>query len=314
MPIHERDPWRRGYFTDIPCPSDVHIPTDDADSYRWNPMHRWVFNKLIVAESQQLECAPHGLAPTHYPVFSKPIFNLDGMGVGSRVLRDARDYERHRCPGHMWMPLLEGDHISTDAAVIAGSVRWIRHSKGVPHPGGTFDYWIVEGGRRPELETYCVRWIQTHLADYTGMVNLESIGGRIIEVHLRFTDQWPDLYGAGWLVAMVLLYAQRQWDFSDRDRRDAFSVPLFGPHGHRYLHPDPDFVTSIRALPDVSSVQITFHEDRPPESHAMPPGGFRLAIVNCWDLHAGIKARTLMAEAFGLQASTAAIRGQRTAL
>jgi hypothetical protein len=30
------------------------------------------------------------------------------------------------------------------------------------------------------------------------MVNLETIGGRIIEVHLRFADQWPDLYGARW--------------------------------------------------------------------------------------------------------------------
>ena len=27
------------------------------------------------------------------------------------------------------------------------------------------------------------------------MINLETIGGRIIEVHLRFADQWPDLYG-----------------------------------------------------------------------------------------------------------------------
>jgi len=41
----------------------------------------------------------------------------------------------------------------------------------------------------------------------------------------------------------------------------------------------------------VSSVQITFHADRPLEQHAMPPGGFRLAIVNCHDLQAGRAAR-----------------------
>ena len=34
-------------------------------------------------------------------------------------------------------------------------------------------------------------------AGYTGMVNFETIGGRIIEAHLRFADQWPDLYGGG---------------------------------------------------------------------------------------------------------------------
>ena len=40
-------------------------------------------------------------------------------------------------------------------------------------------------------------------------------------------------------------------------------------------------------MPPVSSVQITFHEDRAPDRHAMPPGGFRLAIVNCCDLATG---------------------------
>lgn len=44
-------------------------------------------------------------------------------------------------------------------------------------------------------------------------------------------------------------------------------------------------------MPDVSSVQITFHEDVAPGRHAMPPGGFRLAIINCWDRTAGNAAR-----------------------
>jgi hypothetical protein len=41
----------------------------------------------------------------------------------------------------------------------------------------------------------------------------------------------------------------------------------------------------------VSSVQITFHEDRDPPLHAMPPGGFRLAIINGWNLDVGLAAR-----------------------
>jgi len=44
-------------------------------------------------------------------------------------------------------------------------------------------------------------------------------------------------------------------------------------------------------MPGVSSLQITFHEDWEPERHAMPPGGFRVAIVNCWDRAAGNAAR-----------------------
>jgi hypothetical protein len=50
-------------------------------------------------------------------------------------------------------------------------------------------------------------------------------------------------------------------------------------------------VDEVRAMPGVSSVQITFHEDKAPEHHAMPPGGFRLAIVNALSLEAGRAGR-----------------------
>ena len=48
----------------------------------------------------------------------------------------------------------------------------------------------------------------------------------------------------------------------------------------------------------ISSVQITFHEDRRNDEHAMPPGGFRLAIVNGTDLAAGMKARDDLRQAY----------------
>ena len=47
-------------------------------------------------------------------------------------------------------------------------------------------------------------------------------------------------------------------------------------------------------MPEVSSVQITFHEDKEPEQHAMPPGGFRLAIVNTWSLQAALAGREML--------------------
>jgi hypothetical protein len=301
MPVHEQDPWRNQYFVKLTCPADIFIPTDDADAYRWNPLFRWVYNKLLIAESQEIDCAPHGIEPTHFPVFSKPIFNLKGMGVGSREICDSQSYERHCQPGHMWMTLLAGQHVSTDAAVIDGHVQWIRHSIGLPQAGGLFDYWIVEAQPRPELERYLGGWIQTWLRGYTGMLNIESIGEKIIEVHLRFADQWPDLYGGGWLAAMVEVYSQRRWALAHEDRRVGYSVVLFGPHARRYRHP-PEYLTErIRALDGVSSLQITFHEDRPAGAHAMPPGGFRLAVINAWDLDAGLRARRELAQSFEVE-------------
>ncbi len=300
MPIHERDPWRDQYFAGVECRADVHIPTDDVDAFAWQPAHRWIYNKLRIAETQGLDCGPHGVLPVRYPVFAKPIYNLLGMGVDSRVLSSAEDYHRHLRPGHMWMTLLAGAHVSTDAALIDGHVRWIRHTVGRPLSGGTFDYWVVEAAPRADLDRYCSSWLAAHLRGYTGMVNLETIGGRIIEVHLRFSDQWPDLYGAGWLPAMVALYEHGEWRYADADRADGYSVVLFGPHGRRFAHPPAATVGELRADPRISSVQITFTEHGTRAAHAMPPGGFRLAIVNTRALDAGLEARVRLARAFHL--------------
>ena len=267
MPVCEADPWRLQYFSHITTAAN--IPTEDSDAWQWYPAQRWIYNKLAVALSQGLDAGPHGTPPPHFPVFSKPIVNLKGMGVGSRVLKSQADYDAHYAPGHFWMTLLEGEHVSTDVAIVRGEPHWWRHCRGTPAGGGTFDYWLIEAGRRPELEAYLGPWLRRHLAGYTGIVNLESIGGRIIEAHLRVADQWPDLYEAGWLDAVVGLYARGEWRPPGGERGSGYSVALFGPHGREYRQPAAAEVAAVRYMPQVSSVQITFHEDKPPERHAM---------------------------------------------
>jgi hypothetical protein len=192
------------------------------------------------------------------------------------------------------MTLLEGEHISTDVAIVDGEPRWWRHATGEAVGEGMFDTWIVHAPPNPKVESYCGAWISRHLRGYTGLLNLETIGGIIIEAHLRLTDQWPDLYGAGWIDAFVGLYRDRIWRYADRDRRDGFSLVLCGPSGRRYRHPPPGLVREVATMPGVSSVQITFHEDRPPERHSMPPGGFRVALVNAFDRNGGEAAREVL--------------------
>jgi hypothetical protein len=298
MPICEADPWRQQYFEGVPCPDEVNIPTEDGDAWRWYPDHKWVYDKLAVAESQGLECAPHGIDPDAFPVFSKPIYNMRGMGAGSRVLRTLKEYKNRQRAGHMWMTLLNGEHLSTDAAIVEGELRWARHTAGMPLEGSMFDYWTVLADDRPAVDAYLANWVRTHMPGYTGMLNFETIGARIIEVHMRFADQWPDLYGKGWVEALIRLYVKGRWEFEERDRREGFSVVLFGTHGVQYRHPPAELVDRLRKSEGISSVQITFHEDRPPESHSMPPGGFRLAIVNTHDLDIGRRAREELALSF----------------
>jgi hypothetical protein len=187
------------------------------------------------------------------------------------------------------MPLCAGEHVSTDVALRGGEPVWWRHTTGIAAGDGTFDYWTVHAETMPALDARVLPWLALNLEGFTGVVNLETIGGTIIECHLRMAEQWLDLNGAGWLRAVVGLYTSGEWPFEDR-RRTGYSVVLFGDHGVAWKI-DRSAVRDILGQPGISSIQITFDDDVPLEQHAMPPGGFRLAIVNCWDLDAGRAAR-----------------------
>ena len=302
MPVLERDPWRMQYFEHVPCPDDVLIPTDDPDCWMLYPRHRWIYDKLKIAESQHLPCGPHGVMPETYPVFSKPLINLKGMGVGSRVIRNPADMEHYSLPGHMWMELLRGTHVSTDCAIVDGRIVWSRHASGVPWTEAMFKHWTVHADPLPHLDDYLSDWVGNRMAGYYGMMNFETIGGRIIEAHLRFADQWCDLYGGGWVKALVRLYEHREWNFPDAMRSDGYSVPLFAGHGRHFRHPPEELQQKIRAMPHINSLQITFHESKSAGVHAMPPGGFRLAVINADDLAAGFAARLELATAFSGEA------------
>ncbi len=298
MPICERDPWRDQYFENIPCPDNVLIATDDFDAWPWYPKHNWIYDKLRVAQSQGFTSGPHGVMPPAFPVFSKPITNLKGMGVGSRVIASEKEMLACSTPGHFWMPLLEGPHVSTDCAVVSGQVKWLRHATGVPGPEGTFKYWTLHADEMPEVATYLKTWVSKYMTAYTGMMNFETIGGKIIEAHLRFADQWCDLNGKGWIEAMVHLYAHGTWEYKDEQRRVGYSIPLFARHNSNFSHPHNDLQARIRAMPQVSSLQITFYDNKDAGLHPMPPGGFRVGIVNAWDLQAGFAAIDELAKAF----------------
>jgi len=298
MPIVETDPWRTQYFSGVTCPDHVVIPTDDQLAYQQCSQHRWIYNKLLICETQGLDNAPHDIMPRQFPIFSKPIYNMRGMGSGSKIVESPEQFRAAVEPGHMWMPLLSGEHVSTDAAVIDGEPVWWRHTIGKTIQQGMFDYWVILGESKPEIEGYCGDWLRRHLRGYTGCVNFETIGAKIIEAHLRFADQWPDLYGPGWIDAVVDLYASGRWNYRDENRRTGYSVVLFGAHGSRYKKPDHSAINEFLGWEGVSSIQMTFHEDKPPELHSMPPGGFRLAIVNCWNFEMGFKVRERLASLF----------------
>ena len=186
--------------------SDVAV--NDAAAWRLNPAHRHVYDKLGVALAAGLHAAPCGvdplacgLAPDDW-VFIKPIVNLAGMALQARAARaDAVPVE----PGLFWCERLEGEHTSTDCLVRNGEVVWLAHTRASERKDRERPiHWEV-GVELPEIEPLVVAWVERHLAGYTGLCNLEMIGGRPIEAHLRGSNGFLELYGPAFVPAWVAL-------------------------------------------------------------------------------------------------------------
>ncbi|KAA8647762.1 hypothetical protein EYZ11_000235 [Aspergillus tanneri] len=278
-------------FESTPCPARCIIPTGDPDAYDLYPKFRWAYNKLTVAELQGIKCGPHETEPDHdlYPIFSKPIYNLGGLGADARLIRTQEDYWRSHTPGHMWSALLTGKHYSTDIAVIAGRPVWFAHTRGMADKDQTWDYWEVNVTADCTVQQNIAAFIESHVAGYTGMVNMETIGGKIIEIHLRFSPQWPDLYGPWFLPSLVDLYCGKGWTgpcLAEAKTRTGYSVPLFGDEKYALISSTikHEQLREMEIAFNVSSITMGYDKTMPMEGRTRPTGGFRLAWINGFDL------------------------------
>ena len=184
------------------------LGVNDAAAWRLNPRHRHVYNKLSLALDAGLLAAPCGVQPVEFGIardrllFVKPITNLAGMGLDARP---ARADSIPPTPGHFWCERLTGTHTSSDCLVRDGTVVWFAHTRASDNKDAERPvYWHV-GADLTEHEDWLRRWVADRLPGYTGLCNLELIGGRPIEAHLRGSNGFFDFYGAGFIPAWVAL-------------------------------------------------------------------------------------------------------------
>ncbi len=282
--------WRKAYFEKFGFPDTAAVPTDDADAYRLNPDHHWLFNKLHLAELQGLRAGPFGVLPTLEPLFAKPIYNLSGMSVGARKFETIDEFESTLRPGMMWCEFLEGPHYSVDCIAVQGEMPWICITRGYPLAKGTWDYWHVNMPAAPEVEAHLRDFIARHLGDYTGALNFEVIGTKIIEAHPRIAVQWVDLYGDGFVRALHHLHETGHWEYEPEDP-SGYSVVAFAPPAY-YPPPAPELWEQWNATEGVTYMQLpSYAPDGTFKTLGMPEGGMRLIVINTRTLEPAMALR-----------------------
>ena len=152
---------------------------DDCDVWASAPWaHRW-FDKLRLATRLGYVCGPCGVAPTvsrRYVV--RPIYNLSGMGAGARVEHIQAGDATKVPPGYFWCEYFTGRHLSVTYA--EGEQLHVYEGFNSPQNLSRFHRWLRVNDCVP---------LPTQLTSLrrAPLVNIEYIGGRVIEVHLRTT-------------------------------------------------------------------------------------------------------------------------------
>jgi hypothetical protein len=232
MPFHGVLPHRHHLFQ----PEPLHdIGVNDTHAWRLNPQHRHVYDKLQLALAQGLLAAPCGIDPLSMginaatPLFVKPMTNLLGMSLEAQATTagDLSTGQTQCAPGCFWGEYLVGDHTSTDCLVLAGKALWFAHTQGAAEKDQQRPiYWHI-GVDLPHLEPTISDIIHTQLPGYTGLCNVEMIGGKVIEMHLRGSNGFFDFYGRHFVPAWVALVDKHLWQGLERIRT-GYVYSLFG--------------------------------------------------------------------------------------
>ena len=147
----------------------------------------WVFNKLTLARKLGYKCGPKGVdVPTPGNYIVRPCINIMGMSRGAKIVYIEQDTDNHsEIPdGYFWCQLFTGRHLSVDyinqnqVLCVEGFKnentlykfnKWLRVKDEIPYPKILYE---LQGKHR--------------------YVNVEMIGDKIIEIHLRLNPDFED--------------------------------------------------------------------------------------------------------------------------
>ena len=266
-----------------------------SDEAAWNMYRhfRWMHNKMTLCDMQGIKNQPDSILPLVFPVFIKPIMNLSGMSVGARTIQNEAEFHDTSMPGHFTMPLLPGPQYSIDVALRNGCICWSYTMLEHRDENGSFT--LFERVTPPtEIWMAVDDWCCIHFAGHTGVINLEIIDGIVIESHQRMSPQFIDLYGDGWLEAVVHLYEHKEWDFQSHDL-EGYSIPIRVEKQNAVYSFSPESLLQARML--ATSVQEFTDPMEYPynDEHTL-----RLAVVNSFVLKPAITACNEMVDGLNI--------------
>lgn len=167
-----------------------HVQNEMYDYAAWDayPHHRWIFNKLELAQRLGYRCAPAGVPVTQSAEYIiRPIYNLNGMGLGARIEWIEKDTFHDIEPGYFWCELFKGKQYSINYNWNDNIFTPTHASVGYNNSDNLTEFYRWEKIDPPVVK----------LPDFIDSlndvenINIEFIDNKIIEIHLRSGIDFP---------------------------------------------------------------------------------------------------------------------------
>lgn len=260
---------------------------DDVSVCQKYPQFKWVYDKYKICNHFGTKTYSNtDFKGENYPYILKPRFNLLGMGKNSFLSFSTTDTKQKLHKLHLnkhnmiAQEYLCGLHISTDLLVKSGEilqkVSFIGHS----NEYGLFDYW-QSTINHPSIVDDISKTI-----GWTGGMNVETIGNKVIEVHLRPAIQFADINCE---LTDRIPYLNRNITYNPTlkywmDNPPKKCVPGYSKTYWRkkdakisFIRPD---LPPIDMFPGVTSYNFTWYPGKWLSNEVNPLNGYRYLIIN----------------------------------
>lgn len=166
----------------------MNYPINDFEAYKYYSKYNFLYNKKFICEFQNLNYGNLDTYPKKYPIISKPIINLKGMGYNAIKINNIQEFINNNIYGNFWCEFVKGKHYSYDFMLNDTKIIFYCCFEGIKNNKnlGKFNYWkFIKDIKYPEIID---ELINKYLKKYFGFLNIEVINNKIIEVHLRKGD------------------------------------------------------------------------------------------------------------------------------
>ncbi len=264
------DDWENQYLINLPYSHLV--AWDDKTAYEKNSKLRWIYDKYMLLH--KLTDQKPVILPSKeisYPCFIKPRINLLGMGIGARMINRPEKMPE-KTGGLIACRFHTGEHVSTDYVIknskIIDELSYIAHKTN----SGSFLLFETVSRSFPEIN----ETVERAGIDF-GIVNVEHIGGNIIEMHLRHGLQFFDIS------------CNMQPQLPEFYRNQTYRQIDFQKGYSRVYRRSCDAFVSLKKIPEdpprgVSSIQLAWINGYPLSALAQDEFSFKYLVINGHDL------------------------------